>query len=380
MTLRIVAVSHSSERNGAELSLQQVCAELVQRGHRLVVTVPDIPAENGCLSGEWRLETIRTRKWMGRRYNLFVGMVRLAQSICDTIPHIVFLRRERPDVVVVNTCVIPAPLLACQVLRIPVVLFVRESFRTNPSLRCALPRSTVGFLIRRLPSLVVANSEYVKSQIGDDFVASVIYPPVAGSNESKIVEDGSSATYIDRASPSALRVVHVGSIGGDKGQQDLLDAIEILHERGVAVSTRFYGGGAPHLVSSFIIRVRALYAQGIDVQYCGVVVDVSAVYLSSDVTVVTSRNEAFGRVTLESISVGTPVIGYDAGGTAEILGRGGGLAVSANPEALAVALATVSSNRRILEDLRESCRGHPLLHTESVVDACDLIESVQSLV
>lgn len=49
--------------------------------------------------------------------------------------------------------------------------------------------------------------------------------------------------------------------------------------------------------------------------------DVGALMLASDIVVLTSENEALGRVLLEALSLGIPVIAPDAGGPREIIGN-----------------------------------------------------------
>lgn len=380
---KVVAVSHASERNGAELSLKQICSELRRRGIEVIVTVPDNPADESVLTGDWEIHTVRTRMWMGRRYNFIVGSVRLVQALFDTFSHVRLLLRTKPDVVVVNTCVIPAPVLACRILKIPVVMFVREAFVTNPSLRSVVPRSVLRRFIRDLPNLVVANSWYVRDQFGSESTVKVVYPPISDAYRQAaktVSERGSEQLSVQAPTCEFLRIVHVGSIGGDKGQEDVLDALKILHSEGVPFTASFYGGGAAPLVQAFGQMVEGLRGSGADVNYHGAVQDVYEAYASADVTVVCSLNEAFGKVTLESIASGTPVVGYAAGGTAEILALGGGLAIPANPRSLAYVLRGIQEDRYRLASLRESCFGHPLLHGDSAVAACDLIQAVRNVV
>ena len=82
--------------------------------------------------------------------------------------------------------------------------------------------------------------------------------------------------------------------------------------------------------------------------------DIERVYPEFDVTVhYSTRPEPFGRVVLESMACGVPVIAADEGGPREILGgegEGGWLVEPRNPEALARGLRDVLGHSR--EELR----------------------------
>ncbi len=84
--------------------------------------------------------------------------------------------------------------------------------------------------------------------------------------------------------------------------------------------------------------------------------DVERVYPEFYVTVHYSiRPEPFGRVVLESMACGVPVIAADEGGPREILGgegEGGWLVEPRNPEALARGLRDVLGRGRSREELR----------------------------
>ncbi len=64
------------------------------------------------------------------------------------------------------------------------------------------------------------------------------------------------------------------------------------------------------------------------VRFVGIQEDVSVFYAGADVFLLTSREDPFPSVVLESLDVGTPVIGFEgAGGFADILSRSGGILV-----------------------------------------------------
>jgi glycosyltransferase involved in cell wall biosynthesis len=88
------------------------------------------------------------------------------------------------------------------------------------------------------------------------------------------------------------------------------------------------------------------------VTFAGWQADVAPWLASFDVFVLPSRGEHFGRVLVEAMALGKPVVATDAGGVPEIVrdGETGLLAPPADPAALAAAVA------RLVEDAAQRAR------------------------
>ncbi len=107
-----------------------------------------------------------------------------------------------------------------------------------------------------------------------------------------------------------------------KGQLDFITVLERLRQDGV----RCHGlivGGAHQRRRDYEQTLRARVSRfGLDdrVTFLGARVDLREIMAISTICYsLTSEPEAFGRTTIEALSLGTPVIGYCHGGTEEIL-------------------------------------------------------------
>ncbi len=107
-----------------------------------------------------------------------------------------------------------------------------------------------------------------------------------------------------------------------KGQRDFIDVMALLRKRGLAVHGLIAGAAHPRnraFEDELHARVSALGLEG-DISFLGQRRDLRELLaISSIACSLTTEPEAFGRTTIEALSVGTPVVGYDYGGTAEIL-------------------------------------------------------------
>lgn len=101
------------------------------------------------------------------------------------------------------------------------------------------------------------------------------------------------------------------------------------------------------------------------------------IYSAADIFVFPSTTETQGLVTIEAMLCGTPVVGVDKMGSAEILaGDRGGFLTSDDPDAFAAAVA------RLLEDpvLRAAKAEEARIHARrwTIDNACDLMERLYS--
>jgi glycosyltransferase involved in cell wall biosynthesis len=107
-----------------------------------------------------------------------------------------------------------------------------------------------------------------------------------------------------------------------KGQEDFLQLLARLKAQGLPVHGLLAGGAHPRK-QAFEQELQTLAATlGVAdvVTFLGQRSDLREVMASSACAFsLTGEPEAFGRTTIEALSLGTPVIGYDHGGTGEIL-------------------------------------------------------------
>ncbi len=109
-----------------------------------------------------------------------------------------------------------------------------------------------------------------------------------------------------------------------KGQQDFIEMLQRLVQHRPLVHGLMVGGPHPRK-REFEAELRQLVRdRGLEsvVSFLGQRSDLREILAVSDVVYsLTRAPEAFGRTTIEALSLGRPVIGYDHGGTGEILRR-----------------------------------------------------------
>lgn len=277
---------------------------------------------------------------MGAHHRSLRGVLQTIQSLLQVAPWTLLLRRVRPDAIVVGTTITPAPLLAAVFTGTPRAVILGESIRTNPTLCSLLPTSFIVRAVDAWSHVSVAVSEYAALQYRRPSI--IEFPPV-----------NVPATVAPKrhAPPEVLAAVLLGTLSTEKGQFDLVSTARHLLVTGTPVQIDLYGDAHPDDLARLNRMIRDTGVSSV-LRHRGQTSDPLGILAGADVSLVCSRNEAYGRVTIESILVGTPVIGYDLGGTREILQSGGGVLVDPEPMAVADTLRNLASDPRALEALR----------------------------
>ena len=120
---------------------------------------------------------------------------------------------------------------------------------------------------------------------------------------------------------TGIRCVMVGTLQEAKGQQDGIRAIAELIRDEINVELWIVGDGDRKYRESLqdLVRQNALIEH---VKFFGYVESALPLIKSADVLLMCSRYEAFGRVTVEAMKLGKPVIGARSGGTTELISEG----------------------------------------------------------
>ena len=357
----MVLASHSeSLAGGAERGLLDLAVGLKRDGRAdPVVTVP---RTGGALAVALEAESIRTHvlrtpSWalyrpMDSRGALSIGElvknVRRALAIArDARPWVHWLRAERPDVVVTSTATIPLPALASAAVGIPHVWWPQEFVTSTHGHRYVLGEPVSRRCIGWLSEVVVPNSMAARVHYSPSIrneKMRVIYPGIPGFDASP-----------NRIDPGTLRVLLLGQQTRAKGSMLALWALSMLASEAIHVDLRLVGWIEP----SFRDELQELATNlGISdrVEIRGATVTPQDEFAWANVVLMCSENEAFGRVTVEALKSGRPVIGARSGATAELIadGKDGVLFEPGNPEELASALRRLAADPGLLARMSES--------------------------
>ena len=162
--------------------------------------------------------------------------------------------------------------------------------------------------------------------------------------------------------PSDVPIVGlVGRLQPWKGQDRMLRAQAILHERGHRIHNVIVGGDSYDLSPEYAASLPVLAEQlGLRdaVTMTGQVPDAGPYMRQLDILVNASDPEPFGIVLLEGMARGVAVVAVDSGGPGEFIEHGvtGMLARSGSPEDLADALQPLLESRELRESVGRAGR------------------------
>lgn len=270
-----------------------------------------------------------------------------------------FIDSIEPELVVTNTVVAPWGAFAAAISGVPHAWMVREYGDLDHGLVYTQGREATLTDIGTLSEAVFANSRAIRDHLAPFIEAdklSIVYPVV----ERDALERASTAFEIDSAATASdsLRITVVGRLAPSKGQWRVIDALGILAQRGIRPTVVFVGATMqPEYDETLKARARD-QGVGPQVHFAGEQSNPFPYVRAADVCVTPSGMEAFGRTTLEYLTLGKPVIAMNAGGSAELIVNGvnGFLVESDDVGSLADRLAHYSEHPNDLVEHGETGR------------------------
>lgn len=119
-----------------------------------------------------------------------------------------------------------------------------------------------------------------------------------------------------------VQIVVVGYLTEAKGQHILIQALpEIIANIGTQIKVCLVGSSDVSYKDRLLELVQTLQVKDY-VEFIDFTTEVEKILLKSDISVICSKAEGFGRVTAEAMLAGNLVVGANSGGTAEVLGYG----------------------------------------------------------
>lgn len=322
--MRVLYVNQTSQVSGAERSLLSLLAGIREQVEP-VVACPDGELAAAVESaGLWREPIVGTQASF-RLHPLHTsrGLLEIGRSALGVRR---LASRLQPDIVHANTT--RAGLLALLGRRRsgpPVLVHIRDWFPDG-----RFPRAVHGLIARRADA-IVANSAYVAAQFDDlspRHPVRVVHNPVELDRFDPAAADGAAVRRELGLAGDVVVLSVVAQLTPWKGQDDAIRALAKLPGEPVlllAGSAKFAGAGTQYDNVAYERELHELATQlGVAerVRFLGERSDVANVLAATDVALLPSWREAFGRIAVEAMAMGIPVAATSEGGPAEIVREG----------------------------------------------------------
>lgn len=346
--MRICFVAHSGRNGGAERVLLETIEILQSRGIECHVIVP----EPGYFCGALQklgvpFFVISFPHWMSRGS---LSLLTRAKCVLGTILNSLVLawriHRLKCDLVYTNTVTVCTGAFAARLLGCPHIWHLHEFGKEDQGLSFLFGEHLSLLLVNRFSTRCICVSKILAEkykQYIDPGKVTVIYPSLhLALNGADTVADSRSV-----APPHGkrFRCVIVGTLMEGKGQEESVLAFAELKKSGVDAELLILGEGIPSY-RSHLEQLVDTHGLRDNVSFLGQAMNSLPVMRCSDAVLVCSRSEAFGRVTIEAMLVGKPVIGARSGATQELITDGvNGLVYElGNPSDLAAKIKYLSEN------------------------------------
>ena len=369
MKIALIA-SDNNATSGAFLSMTNLALQLNQLGVETIIVIPPDGPFVGPGDGEAILKEKGLRYyvvpsiswvvpgWYPSSMLVSLGQVkRILKNKVYARELTKILKAEHVDLVHINTSYSYFGVFAAKRARIPYVWHIREFLEEDQGNRFYFPRYSHRLMSRASLVIAISNSIYEK------------YSKVITKEKIKVIYNGIDTEQFYMPGrhifkDSRITLCYVGGLSELKGTDDLIEACRLLNARGYKDSYRLLIAGRGNEAYEAQLRDRINQYELDNIEMLGFRTDVPQVMEQADVSIVTSRCEAFGRVTVEAMLTGNLVLGADSAGTKELLqdGKLGVLYECGNPESIKEQVIFIIENRDSLTDKADVARTYMREH------------------
>jgi len=251
--------------------------------------------------------------WFGEPTGL-IGELRLLKNILTSAYTIVkYLRNKKIKTIIINTISIPSPAIAAKLLGLKIYWFIHE-LGSDDKFELIFGERFTKKMIGRISDIVICNSKFIKNSL-KEYVSlkklRVAYQAVEIDNN--LIRNNKTENLLD--------LIIVGRFSVSKGQLEAINVLDLLIQRHESFRLTLVGINNSDY-SKFVVKVISDKKLEKFIEIVGPTNKIFEYYQKSDIVLVCSQNEAFGRVTVEAMKYGLPVIAGNINGSIELIEDG----------------------------------------------------------
>ncbi len=320
--MKILFVSHSSNLYGAERVLLDLVIGLRGKKIESMVILPSFgPLCEKLKKEQIKYKIIPFKGWASGSSSFFKRILRIIFNIFAVPRFYLLIRKEKPDLIVTSSAVTP-PIgaIVAYIFHIPHFWYIHELVEKKQGLSYNLGINFSTKLINKFSKLVIVNSIAVKNKY-KNYIPEGKLKLIYCGIELKEKERGEIGNIILNHYEDYFQLCTVAYISSGKGQMDAVRTINLLVKEGYKVVLFIVGGGDSDYIAEIKQFINIHHLEN-NIFLSGFLENPKKIYEISDVSLMCSRMEAFGRVTVEAMLHKKPIIGARSGGTLELIKEG----------------------------------------------------------
>lgn len=310
--LKIAFFFSSSYAGGAEICLLETIRGLQESGLECHAFFP----ADGPMADKVRQYVpvdIIFYEWWALQVSLsFVRKLKfLVRNLISTFQIAKTLRKEKFDYVVTNTITIPSPAFSALLAGKKNLWYIHEYGKEDHNLKFVFGKRISLFLMNQLATHFFTTSETIKE----------FYSPYFNRQKMSVLYNAVDFPDMPFSIPEAkelFTIVMAGRISQGKRQEDAVKAMALLKSAGYNVKLILLG----HAIPDYLAYIKSLIAD-LDLKDEVEVIPFSEnpveVMKLGDLGLICSSSEAFGRVIIEAMKMGIPVLAAASGAVKEII-------------------------------------------------------------
>lgn len=310
--LKILIISHTASIGGAEKALLELVDGLIKRKVICQIVMP----RGGQMEFELRRKSIKYyiipfTWWIRKKNN---DNKKINQSAILKIREIIKI--FNPNIIFTNTIVIPWGAIAAMQEGKSHAWMIHEYGNKDHGFKFRFSYKNILKIIDMFSNIIFVNSEAIKKNIQHII------------NKNKIIKtyyfiENKNTNCIKKwfRRKKSFKIVLIGRVVKSKGQLDALMAIKYLIKKNLNLELLFIGKGKPGKNSYFEKLKNRIRNNNLEsnIKLLGHINNPFPIINAADILLMCSRNEAFGRVTVEAMLLKKPIIGTNKGGTKELI-------------------------------------------------------------
>ena len=356
--MKIIILSHSSNKYGAELALLEM-VDVLRTHHDCVVIVPSYgPLVEELKKINIEVKILKYKWWIHFKNDTYLKIfikfiINLFYSIFVTYE----INKLKPDIIFTNTAVINTGMISAIILNKPHIWLIHESVKEDPEMNYDIGEKIVMKLIKKYSDYIVVVSEVLFEKYSNFFDLNKLKLIYLQNIKKPSLNE--NPLWPIESNESFLKLIIIGTINKNKNQIFGIEAINELKNINLEkIQLLIIGDGDKKYLEKILNAIKK-YELDSQISFLNYTDNIYPFIMGSDCLLMLSNFESFSRVAIEGMFCGKLVIASDnSGGTSEtIKNKTTGLIYKKGSVSdLVLSISYAYNNRIIIKEIGENAK------------------------